>query len=143
VLLPVLVAGPVLGGAAIRFHAHGAAGEHVHVVADVDHVHVHDFHAGHAAAHGHELPAGEKHDEPTPTGLLVEFPRVIAAVAKSADVPSSTGSVLRSVMPLASWSLSPSASTHRPGLCRSSWPPQPSERSGVAVLLRSSHALLI
>ncbi len=142
-LLPALLLGPAFGGVAAWIHSHGPAQGHVHWLPD-DHDHdVAAFDGWHAAQHrrGHEH--GDHEEGPAPTGLLVELPGFVAASARGSTVPPTASLQALALLPLTGWHLALVLSSTRPGPIRSGWPPGGTERSGVAALLRSSHAILI
>jgi hypothetical protein len=148
-LLPVLLCGQALGGAVLWLHAHGTAGGHVHVLAAAHDGAGHDAHdAWHAEQHRHEHSgAGHRHEREDedrgPRGVRIEFPQVLETTR-----PDSTLSSARALSPLALQPAALAASYVGPDRGRSPAPPQGppprrQERSAVAELLRSSHALLI
>ncbi len=143
-LLPALIFGPALRGTA-WFHAHGTSGGHLHLPpSEPDHDDLGALHAWHDAQHryAHET---EKHQEaePTPEGLLIELPQILAA-APGRSTLASAASIHASLLPPSPrWHVFLVATTYRPDLFRSGWPPQRAQRSGVAALVRSSHAILI
>ncbi len=145
VLLPALIVGPALGGMAAWLHSHGPSGGHLHLLApETEHADLGTLHAWHDGQHRHEHEDGtHEEDEPAPTGLLIELPQILAAPSSDPTLASAPSIHLPALLPSAHWHLALVDSTHRPELCRSGWPPQGAKRSGVAALLRSSHAILI
>lgn len=145
VLLPALIVGPALGGRAAWLHSHGPSGEHLHLLAaEPDPADVGTLHEWHETQHRHGDEEGTDEEErPAPTGLLIELPEILAAPSNGQSWSSATSLDLPALLPSPRWHLALLESQHRPELCRSGWPPQPAKRSGVAELLRSSHAILI
>ena len=149
VLLPGLLFGPALGGMAAWLHSHGPAGEHLHLVsAQVDQDHPGTLHGWHDVQHRHEREDGredgsDQDDVPAPTGLLLELPHILAAPVGGTTLFSAPSVPLPAVLPVPRWHLALVEGTHRHELHCSGWPPQRAMRSGVAALLRSSHAILI
>ena len=143
-LLPALIFGPALGGMAAWLHSHGPSGGHLHLLAlETDH----DLGARqewHDAQHRHDHQDDTHHEEePTPVGLLIELPQVIGTAPRVTALSSATWFPLPAFVPSVRSTLVLVESTYRPDLRRSGWPPQRAKRSGVAALLRSSHAILI
>jgi hypothetical protein len=145
VLLPMLLLGPALGGVAASLHAHGDAGAHVHVLAlgsaaECGSSALQDWHA---TQHQHSDGAPTTGaDDRAPEGLTVEFPAALAQSA-AAPRPRVVGDAAFAALlpiPLAVPCL---ASGHRAPLARTESPPPRAARTGVAALLRSSHAILI
>jgi len=143
-LLPALLCAPALGGVAAWIHSHGHSGAHVHLLPEE---HDHDFAAldeWHATQHrgGHEQD-DHGDDDPAPQGLLIELPELVALAPRVPTGVAGPSAQALAPLPLPRWHLAPVASSHRSDFIRSGWPPQATWRSGVAALLRSSHALLI
>lgn len=145
VLLPGLLFGPAFGGMAAWLHSHGPAGEHLHFVTEqVGLDHLGTLHDWHDAQHRHEREDGSDQDDvPAPTGLLVDLPHILAAPVGSTTLVSALSVHLPAVLPAPRWHLALVKGTHRHELYCSGWPPQRAKRSGVAELLRCSHAILI
>jgi hypothetical protein len=142
-LLPVFALGPALGGGMAWFHSHGPSGGHLHLVPS-EHGHDHDaLDAWHEVQH-HRAQEGESHEvaEHAPDGLRIEMPAVIATAPSKAPAPG-TSIAPPAFLPSPGWSVELPGATCRPERCRSGWPPGKARRSGVAALLRSSHAILI
>jgi len=157
VLLPALLLGPVLSGAALLLHAHGEEGEHLHLVSAEGRVE-HDSHGTHAELqhvaehrraeldhgdHGSDSPRIPEEPRHEGSHLLIVFPGTLQLVS----VGSAT--LLRSAQPVA-FVLAPAPlieSTRRApafvgvGPPGRSWPGK--ERSGVAALVATSRAILI
>jgi hypothetical protein len=145
-LIAALVLGSALGGSTAWLHSHGHSGGHVHLVAaEIAPADLEVLHAWHDARHheGHEhAPEEEREEGPAPDELLIELPQILAAASRTSTVP--TTSVQAPALPASlRWQLALVESVHRPDVCRSGWPPEVAGRSGVAALLRSSHAILI
>jgi hypothetical protein len=149
-LLPALLCASPLGGASAWLHAHGEVESHVHVVtAEVDPADPGALHEWHELRHtlGHEegRHGHERGEEPAsaPAGIRIDFPHVLAAAPRGPS-PAFVASVGALAVHLAPrWCLDVVENVHRPDLCRSAWPPQRAERSGIVELLRASHALRI
>ena len=78
-----------------------------------------------------------------PSGVVVRLPEFLVVPS-----PATRAQALPSSFFVVAWPVrSPETGTdrrlHRPELLRSGWPPQGSQRTGVAEVLRSSHAILI
>jgi hypothetical protein len=141
-LLPGLVLGATLDGQTAWFHSHGPAGDHLHLLfasADLD---------GHERAsvveqlHSHEGAAPEdEHD--APAGIWIELPRILAASTRNASQPQVPVVQASAPLPPVRWRPVTTERLHRPDACRFGWPARGRELSGVAALLRSSHAILI
>ncbi len=159
-LLPVLVLGSASGAMGLWLHSHGPTGGHVHLVPphadplqlgslherhDARHHHEHEHEHDHEPEHEHEgePPDGEDEDHPAPRGLVIELPPVLAATPKSSNSSAAASTPLPSMHPVRRWHVAVQAIEHRPDRCRYGGPPQRARRSGVAELLRGSHALLI
>jgi hypothetical protein len=144
-LLPGLLFGQALGGMAAWFHSHGPAGEHLHLVSEqLGQDHPGTLHDWHDAQHRHEREDGSDQDDvPAPTGLMLELPYLLAAPVRSTTLVSASSVSLPASLPVPRWHLALVEGAHRHELCCSGWPPQRAMRSGVAALLRSSHAILI
>jgi hypothetical protein len=152
-LLPVMLLGAVLGGTRAWLHAHGSQGGHLHLLAEPIAEHhpdaLRDCHAAqHRNTHDdggdarHEDDAHHPDDMPAPAGLLIDLPHVPAAPCAGTTLVSAS-SALPATLPAPRWTLALVDGTHRQKLYGSGWPPQRAKRSGVATLLRSSHAILI
>ncbi len=120
----------------------------MHVVAmPVDHAHLDALHALHDAEdrHDHEERTHEegRPEEPAPRGLLIELPHVLAARPRGATSSSATSLAPIVALPSPSLRPAPVEGPLRPEDPRSAWPSRRAKRSGVAALLRSSHAILI
>jgi hypothetical protein len=147
-LLPALLLGPALGGMTVWVHAHDDHGGHVHVV--VGHVHDGEQHAlehRHALAHRHDGNA-QRHDDvqdeqPSPRGLLIELPEALAAARRERAVTAEESFVLALIPPAPREFVALTIHAPRLDPCRAVGPPGGANRSAVAELLRSSHALLI
>lgn len=127
-------------------HSHGPAGDHVHLLAErVDTDHHRTLHDWHAAQHRHERGGGdhEENETPAPAGLLIDLPHVLATPSAGATPVAAASVHLPANLPAPRWHLALVEGTHRHELYCSGWPPQRAKRSGVAALLRSSHAILI
>ena len=110
----------------------------------VDRGHLGSHHDWHDAQHEHEHEDGAlEEDEHAPTGLLIHLPYLLAAPRCGASLASAQGLHLPVLLPKHPWSSALLERTHRHELRCSGWPPQRAARSGVAALLRSSHAILI
>ncbi len=139
-LLPTLVLGPVLGGTRALFHSHGDEGEHVHLVSSLaEHAHAENLEAWHAEQHG-ESP-GHDHEDPLPPSIVIQFPELVA-VAHLPGLAAHADASFSSCCTSPAW--------RQDVLCRlpvahAPSPPSPPgiTRSGIALLLRSSHAILI
>jgi hypothetical protein len=144
-LLPGLLFGPALGGMAAWLHSHGPAGEHLHLVTEqVDQDRLGTLHDWHDAQHQYEREDGiDEDDAPTPTGLVIELPHILAVPGGSTTLVSTLGVHLPAVLPVPRWHLTLVEGAPRHELYCSDWPPQRAQRSGVAALLSSSHAILI
>jgi len=168
-LLSVFFLGMAPGGVSTWIHAHGPEGGHLHLLpSGIDdtvgglgewHGAHHRSEAEHEAEHhdgpradprdGHGARAHEDHGnpdehEPAPEGVQLDLPVLLALAPKTPGGATTVGlpGLAAPLAPLR-WCLAPSRSGHRPELARSGDPPPWSARSGVAALLRSSHALLI
>ena len=112
-----------------------------------EHEHEHDvaaLEAWHDAEHRHGHEKGEHEEEgPAPSGLMIELPELVAAAPRSSTVIPSAGVQTLAALPFSRWHLALVESSIRTGPIRSGWPPRETTRSGVAALLRSSHAILI
>ena len=145
-VLPVLVLGPALGGMVAWLHSHGSSGAHLHLVLEHgEHHGAGPSHAWHAHQHRHdgedETSGGD--DEPSPEGLRLELRELVAAAPRAAAPAPATSIHVLALLPAPAWEPArieglPPARSHR-----SVWPPPGSSRSGLAALLRSSHALRI
>ncbi len=126
-------------------HSHGPSGEHLHLLAgQVDPDPLGTLHDWHDAQHGHEHEdATDEEDEPTPVGLLIDFPQILAAPCVDPSFTAASSLHSLAFLPPPRWHLAPVAGPHGDGFYPSGWPPQGAKRSGVAALLRSSHAILI
>jgi hypothetical protein len=154
VVLPLaLVLGHAFGGAAAWIHAHGPhaehehAGTHLHVLsAEIDPTDRDALHEWHAAEHRRgpteHQDESDPREEPAPDGFLIALPQVLAASSRS-PTSASEGVSLAASFPAPDRCSSPVEGTHPPDRCRPGWPSERAKRSGVATLLRSSHALLI
>lgn len=143
-LLPALLAVPALGGFAAWIHAHGPSGAHVHLMSSG---HDHDVAAlegWHDAQHRLE-PADEDHDVGgrAPKGLRIELPEIVAPATHGSNAIHAAGVRAPVPPPFAGWHPPLVERSLRPWLIRSGWPPQGTRRTGVAALLRSSHAIRI
>jgi hypothetical protein len=147
-LLSMLVFGSAFGGVEAWFHSHGPSGGHVHVLPEErEHGHEHDVAdlAGwHRALHG-SGDEGPEHEEdgPVPEGFLLELPPITVAAPRDLSVGSALFAPMAAAIPCERPSVHSCAGSTWPGPARSGWPPQGSRRSGIAGLLRSSHAILI
>ncbi len=152
VALPALLFGPAFSGAVAWFHAHGAEGGHVHLLTE-EHHHAH----GHGVVAHEESPRSQPHVEtettdhepghgdggPAPHGFRIELPAFDAAPTRSSTpIPPASVLALAGHPSLCGPRLVVAGSTH-PARIRCGWPPQGAQRSGVAALLGSSHAILI
>jgi hypothetical protein len=143
-LLPALVLGTVVGGRTTWLHSHGADAGHVHLppqdVAVRGASALAEWHAGQ-----HEDDDRHRHQDrgPHPTGLVVDLPAILLASSPTTSSADPIGSLAFATAP--AWACpGPLVETGpRPDLCRSGWPPQRGRRSGIAALLRTSHAILI
>jgi hypothetical protein len=144
-LLPGPLFGPALAGMGAWLHSHGPEGEHLHFLApQVEADQLGTLHDWHAAQHGHEHEEGSDEDEvPAPTGLLIDLPHLLAAPWGGTTLVAASSVHLPAILPVPRWHLALAEGTHGHELYRSGWPPQRTKRSGVAALLRSSHAILI
>jgi hypothetical protein len=140
-LLPGLLFGPALGGMAAWLHSHGSAGDHLHLLAEqVGADHLGTLHDWHDAQHEQEqLDGSDEGDVPAPTGLLIELPQALASTTLVSTLDVHPPALLQAPQ----WKLGLAEGTCRREPHRSGWPPQLAKRSGVAALLRSSHAILI
>lgn len=140
-LLPALLVLPALGGIAVWWHAHGAAGAHAHGLESAGSVL--DARAHHAR-HLHEdgaRPGASEQLEPTPAGGVVALPRIDASVVR---VPTLPASLDRAADPAAFQVRSGTdALALRSADGRGAGPTRRARRSGLAELLRSNHAILI
>lgn len=145
VLLLGLLFGPALGGMAAWLHSHGPAGEHLHFVTEqVGQDHVGTLHDWHDTQHRYEREDGSDQDDvPAPMGLLVDLPHILAAPVGGTTLVSALSVHLPAVLPVPRWHLALVEGINRHELYCSGWPPRRAKRSGVAALLRSSHAILI
>ena len=145
VLLPGLLFGPALGGMAAWLHSHGPSGEHLHLLTEqVAQDHLGALHDWHDAQHRHEHDDGtDGEDEPAPTGLLIELPQLLAAPLGGTTLVPALGIQVPAIIPVPRWHLALVEGIHKHELYCSGWPPQREKRTGVAALLRSSHAILI
>jgi hypothetical protein len=145
-LLPALVLGPAVDGAAVWIHSHEPSGAHVHVLPErLDHANLGATHGWHEGQHEYDHEGGlheEESAEPKPSGLRIDLPALLAAT-RDGSSKSATSGLAFAALPASAWSLAHVALLHRFELCRSAWPPLRAKRSGVAALLRSSHAILI
>ncbi|MFN0008808.1 MAG: hypothetical protein ACKVXR_12980 [Planctomycetota bacterium] len=147
-MLPALVVGPAFEGGTAWLHTHGTSGGHLHLVAAAtDHSHPTSPDEEHDAWHGHchdsAPPIEGIRDEPAPEGLRIQFPDLLV-IAPGGSVPrSATSSGMLAVLPppLRHWTVleHPRPADPRP----SAGPPRRARRSGLAELVRSSHAILI
>ncbi len=158
-LLPSLLLGPAIGGQALWFHAHGEGGGHLHLfpvpraLAPTETLGA-EHAAAHATAHRHGSDgahgglAGDDeahhHDgEEAPAGFVLKVPVFRAVSASSsrdlARVASPVLSGARGDLGL----LAATGSMARPDRSGRERPMCCGRRSGVAALLRSSHAVLI
>jgi hypothetical protein len=135
-VLPLFVVAQAFGGSVVWIHAHGDAGAHVHV-----HSHAHDHEAHdrvtwHASEHGHDT---HEQDLPAPDGILLALPELVAST-------TSCTSLVATIVPPVTF---PCAAEDRLGVARTvailrrEWPPPRRQRTGIAALLRTSHAILI
>lgn len=148
VLLAVLVFGSTLGGMAAWFHSHGPSGGHLHLFAThADPGELDTIHDRHAAQHRHGREDETDEDEPprlpAPEGLLLELPQILAVVPNGQSAASTSSFHVPAQLFAPRWHIALAQYTHRFDLCHSGWPPQKRTLSGVAALLRSSHAILI
>ncbi len=148
VLLTVLAFGSTLGGMAALFHSHGPSGGHLHLFAThADPGELGTGHDRHAAQHRHgredETDEDEQPTLPAPEGLLLELPQILAVVPSGQSAASTSSFHVSAQLAAPRWHLALAQCTHRFDLCHSGWPPQRRTLSGVAALLRSSHAILI
>jgi hypothetical protein len=145
VLLPVLIAGPALGGMAAWLHAHGPHGLHLHLIAgEHEHADGGTIHDWHDSQHRDDDEGDRPEDGgPTPPGRPISLPEILAAPANGQARASAARLELTVLDPAPRWHLALSEIPHRPELCRSGWPPARTSRSGIAVLLLSSRAILI
>jgi hypothetical protein len=97
----------------------------------------------HDAQHGGEADTLHGDEEEAPAGIVVLVPLLPAAAPEQGSATFQPASYLPAAVPACGWHLDAVESTYRTELCRSGWPPQRGGRSGVAALLRSSHAILI
>ncbi|MEW6072904.1 MAG: hypothetical protein AB1726_09990 [Planctomycetota bacterium] len=143
-LLPALLSGPALGRAAAWIHWHGHSGGHVHLLRDEHARNVAALDGWHDAQHrpGHENGEHEKNG-PAPKGLLIDLPELVAASPPGSTAIPAASVLALALLPIPGLHLALVESSIRPGFLRSAWPPLGSKRSGVAALLRSSHAILI
>jgi len=152
IALPALLFGPAFSGAVAWFHAHGAEGAHVHLLLE-EHHHAHGqgVVAHEEDRHSHHPDGGETGDDepghgdggPVPHGFRIELPAFDAAPTRgSSPIPPATTHSLAGP-PASRGPTVPSVAPTHPVRIRSGWPPQGAQRSGVAALLRSSHAILI
>lgn len=152
IALPALLFGPALSGAVAWFHAHGAEGGHVHLLPEeLHHVHGDGVVAHEESPRSHPHGEGETRDhEPghgdggqAPHGFRIELPAFDAAPTRgSTPIPPALPLALAGLPSLRGPTPVVAGPTH-PGRIRSGWPPQGAQRSGVAALLGSSHAILI
>lgn len=145
VLLPGLLFGPALGGMAAWLHSHGPVGEHLHLVTEqVDTNLLATLHDWHDAQHRHEHDDGSNQDEePAPEGLLIDLPDFLAAPGSGTTLASALSTHLPAILPVPRWHLALVEGPRGQESCCSAWPPQLTRRSGVAALLRTSHAIRI
>lgn len=143
VLLPALLCGSLFAGVSAWIHAHGEDGTHVHLVASTHAHEVAALHDHHVDEHGdqHEDDCHEP-EEPCPGGLLVELPDFLATHRDGTPAGPATG--VLALGPSAVIRVCCAVATRpRPAPVPTGWPPPRHERSGIAALLLSSHALLI
>lgn len=144
-LLPALFFGQALGGMAAWVHSHGSSGAHLHLVADrIDDDLLGSLHERFDAQHRHEHEDdAREEEEPAPTGMPIELPELLAAPCKGPRLASAQGLHVPALLATPRWPLvlHVRAPAHERG--RSGSPPRGAERSGIAALLRSSHAIRI
>lgn len=140
-LLPALVCGPVFGGRTVWLHSHGDEEVHVHLppAGSAGGLALGEWHD---SQHHDESDEHHEHGQ-VPAGVVVHLPRVLVASSQAARALPSLGA-----FHIAAWSVTilrvdAGRRPCRPELFRSGWPPQSGQRTGVAELLRSSHAILI
>lgn len=142
-LLPLLALGPAVGGISAWVHVHGEAGTHLHLFASGEHHGSSAHHDWHATQHSdaHDAATADD-DEPAPGGLIVELPEELA---QSVDAPTrprfAADASVATLLPIPS-PVPRVACGARTLHARFDLPPRQAVRSGVAVLLRSSHAIL-
>ena len=142
-LLPVLLLGPVGRGGSAWIHAHGTVGSHFHLLpegAAGDVAHLHGWHAG---QHHHESDEHHEDDERAPSGLVIALPSLLAPAAKASSPSASLPAPSLAGFPAEDACVEGDRDPRRAEPARSGWPPQRGRRTGVAALLRSSHALRI
>lgn len=143
VLIPALLLGAAFDGAVTWIHSHGLGGGHVHLlsgeheVAALDEWHAADHRHGHEHEPEHQ---DEPHDDHR--GVVVDLPEFVAVSARGLRKFPWDG-VLAPAPVFRRWTLMPRAALPPPQAPRSDGPPWPCRRTGVAALLRSSHAILI
>jgi hypothetical protein len=144
ILLPALLLGPALGGRAIWLHSHGQGVEHLHLLpasASADRVETLDV--------WHELEhedADHSHPDdhgPAPHGLVLQVPILHFVSSSPAGAESLPASFFLAIQPFCGRHGDALRGVHRAEPRRSGWPPDRGARSGVAAVLRSSHAILI
>ena len=144
-LLTALLFGPALGGAVAWIHSHGDSGGHLHLLPDDEQENeVAALDGWHDAQHrcGHD---GDGHADggPAPRGFLIELPAFAAAAPRGSTVVPAASAQAQIGVPRSFQHLAIVESSTPQWLIRSGWPPHRTNRSGVAALLRSSHAILI
>jgi hypothetical protein len=143
-LLPALLLAPVFGGRAAWIHSHGGIEGHVHILPVSSSAGELGFlGAWHASQHEGEVDSHEDDHERVPSGIVVGFPRILAVCVQGASSASQSVAPHLADAAAYGWRLDAIESPYRPELCRSRWPPGQGRRSGIAALLRSSHAILI
>jgi len=144
-LLPTLLLAPSLGGAVAWFHAHGPSGGHLHLLPSKSAVEgLHGLQARLEARHEHadEDVTHEEEDHP-PHGLRIELPRILAASPRGTALAAAASLLAPAPLCGIREHAALAAGRSRPRAGRAHRPLVRARRSGVAELLRSSHALLI
>ena len=142
-LLPALLLLPALGGFAVWRHAHGPSGTHAHWLASTEDVG--DARAHHAL-HAHEPTRDETYGggegyESAPVGLVLAWPRFEAPLARVHVLPPALACAVGRA---AFGYIAPPLAPFPDGVeGRAAGPPSRARRSGLAELLRGSHAILI
>lgn len=143
-LLPALLFAPALDGATVWVHAHASSGVHLHIHEPLANHEFGAHHERHEDEHRHGQDGGAQPDHtPAPAGFLIELPHLHAAAPKKPEAVFAAGARVSAPPPQRCAGV-PWEDTAGPRAgARWRRPFAGSQRSGVAALLRSNHALLI
>lgn len=143
-LFPALLLMQVLGGSAALFHEHGSAGNHLHVLSATPDLHL--VSSWHQARHEGEVdhPSSDREPAEITQDILIQVPASVVIAPSGRELAGKSTVQLHAIQACLLRCVVDAPTT--PGSPPAPLPERPqirSRRSGIATLLRSSHAILI